>query len=74
MKCLKAKDGYAVYNSVAIPSSQCCYQVNSQGTLIMYNKYTNECVDTKVVSPRCSALDEDFGSCVSCKDSNSDPT
>ena len=37
MKCLKAKDGYAVYNFVAIPSSQCSYHVNSAGTLIMYN-------------------------------------
>jgi len=74
MKCLKAKDGYAVFDSVAIPSAQCSYQTSKYGTLIMFNKYTNECIDTQVYNPLCAELDEDLVQCVACKDTNADPS
>lgn len=42
MKCLKAKDGFAVYLGMVLPASE-CYDISSSTTSIVYNSNFNEC-------------------------------
>jgi len=43
MKCLKAKQGYALYKDLVIPAEDCKKYKTELGAMIVYNKYTYEC-------------------------------
>ena len=41
--------------------------------MIIFNKYTNECYETKYTNPKCAEINEDLVSCFKCRDPNADP-
>ena len=41
--------------------------------MIIFNKYTNECYETKYTNPKCAEINEDLASCFKCRDPKADP-
>ena len=60
MKCLKAKQGYALYKDLVIPAEDCKKYKTELGAMIVYNKYTFECLESAYVNPLCKEINDDL--------------
>ena len=67
MQCIKAKQGYSLFESTVILKND-CYKYSSATQATIYNPYTMECVSLSFIIQGCKVYEDNLSSCVECLD------
>lgn len=73
MKCLKTKKGYVLYKDQIVLEDDCS-SFSTNAVPVIYNPYTQECLEIKMAIIGCHIFLDDLSGCATCNDPNASPS